>query len=98
MMGRIYAIEEDTGRRFLAHIECDYCDASIIPGPYMSGWKKWGTFRHFGDGTDNEEFYCCPDCTGNIPENAIETSEDFQRMLAMDYPHLSRFRKRKEEG
>jgi hypothetical protein len=88
-VGRIYAIE-DTGRRFLARIKCDYCGASIKPNPDIarSGWKKWGTFRPFGDGSD-EEFYCCPDCTGNIPCDSIETSDDYLQMLERDYPHLN---------
>jgi len=90
-MSRVYATEEGTGRRFLARIECDYCDASIKPHPNIaqSGWKRWGTGPGFPlRAGDYDEFDCCPDHTHKIPDGVIEDSEDYMRWLKYEYPHL----------
>ncbi len=52
-MSRIYAREEDSGRRFLARIECDAasCRAFIRPNPNIaeSGWIKCGQVDASGE-------------------------------------------------
>jgi len=61
-MGKVYAVEEGTGRRFLVRIECDdsNCDNSIKPNPQIceSGWTKRG--NDSGPGTQKDEYYYCP--------------------------------------
>lgn len=71
-MPRIYARVEGTGERVLVRIKCDYCSATIKPRAdiALSGWKKWGV-HDTGCGGLSDEWYCCPDCTHNIPWNAM---------------------------
>lgn len=66
-MSRVYATEDDTGRRFLARIECDEngCDAKILPGPDIgqSGWVKCG--GRDGDYTWENDY--CVDHAHRVP-------------------------------
>ena len=59
-MSRVYATEEDTGRRFLLRLECDAagCLATIEPHPEItqSGWMRCG-YRD-RSGTVFEYDYC----------------------------------------
>lgn len=61
-MSRVYAVREDTGKRFLLHLECDGCDATIKPHPEISesGWMKTGAVD--GCGTKLWESDWCPRC------------------------------------
>lgn len=58
-MSRIYATEEDSGRRFLVRLECDEpgCSEKLLPGPSVSesGWVKVGEMDR---GTSLEWDYC----------------------------------------
>jgi len=59
-MGRIYAVEEDTGHRKLVRLECDYpgCKAKMKPGDaHVAKWTKVGS----SNGTDIYENYYCPE-------------------------------------
>lgn len=61
-MGRIYAVEEDTGQRHLVRIECDHigCLAKMKPGDaHVMQWTKKGWDN--GLGTDKFENYYCPE-------------------------------------
>lgn len=60
-MARIYATEDNTGRRILVRITCDYigCERSVRPTSSKTGWEKHGW--DYGPGTDKVETYYCPD-------------------------------------
>ncbi len=63
-MGRVYANEEETGRRVLLRLECDEpgCPAGIKPNPDIarSGWKKHGSYDAVAR-QDVAEFIYCPE-------------------------------------
>jgi hypothetical protein len=61
-MGKIYAVEEDTGDRRLVRIECDYCDNQTKPhsGIVWAGWEKCGWDN--GPGTEKFDVCICPEC------------------------------------
>ena len=60
-MARRYARVEDTGERFLHHLECDHCEATIKPYPKISesGWMKSGQVEN---GRNQWTTDYCPDC------------------------------------
>jgi len=64
-MSRIYATEDDTGRRCLVRLECDGpgCEATIKPHPEIakSGWTMRGI--DFGPGRDGLEWDYCEECS-----------------------------------
>lgn len=67
-MARVYAVEEVTGRRFLAKIVCDACDEFILPNADIanSGWVKCGILR--GPSGDYDEWDYCPGHAGLVSE------------------------------
>lgn len=63
-MGLVYAIREDTGKRFVVEIRCDRCDATVSPKSVETGWVKQGWDR--GLGSEKIIFYLCPKCVSNV--------------------------------
>jgi hypothetical protein len=57
-MGRVYAVEEESKRRFLLRLECDEpgCSRHTKPGD-IEGWLKRGQTDGFGNSL---EWYYCP--------------------------------------
>jgi hypothetical protein len=43
-VSRVYARREDTGETVLVEIKCDWCSATLKPGPHVigSGWRRGG--------------------------------------------------------
>jgi len=62
-MSRIYATEDDNGRRHLVRLECDApgCAASTKPGKQaaIDGWTEGGSDN--GPGTDKVYWVRCPE-------------------------------------
>ena len=60
-MTRHYAVREDTGRRVLLEIACDWpgCAARSVPHvSALGGWRKAGIWR--GHGADHDQWDYCP--------------------------------------
>jgi hypothetical protein len=68
-LSRIYAVEEDSGRRVLIRIECDgpMCTAKITPSPDIaqSRWVTWGCKKW----DTKFEYAYCPDHADLVPSN-----------------------------
>jgi len=60
-MARVYAIEENSKKRHLIRLECDYpnCSSIIKPGDTMlkSNWTKQGIIGTY----DSFEHHYCPE-------------------------------------
>jgi hypothetical protein len=60
-MGRVYATEDESGRRVLVRIKCDAagCDASVPPGHNL-GWMRFGRYRCPGASENMSDLVYCP--------------------------------------
>ena len=81
-MSRIYAVREDTGRRVLVEVTCDWCMARHAPGPAFvaSGWIKAGIYRGIG-GDHSEADFCAEHASeGEVAVAHTAIDERFERM------------------